>query len=325
MLAVRPLTASGFGALVEHTSVSQLLAEQCSLVTAWRDHGGLVVIRGLTDLKVQELEAISALFGQVEQELDISKRKFCVQGCASVMRIGNIRDQEGDLISLNGNAAMLPPDGSPQYSIETKTPVWHTDSTFRERPPIGSALFCKIAPPEGGATCFADTAAAYDALTPEVREELAGLECICSLTHHDAKCHQRSSDYPLLSPDQRQSNPPRRVPVVLQHPITKRKALYGFNSSTCAVVPQGSCITAGQLDQYELDVFECPTVQQVLRDRLPYVTSPQFTVKWQWEAGDLVLWDNRCTVHCATGFDQKYPREMWRTTIVSDKLTPSKL
>ena len=183
MLAVSPLTASGFGALVEHTSVSQLLSEHCSLVTAWRDHGGLVVIRGLTDLKVQELEAISALFGQVEQELDISKRKFCVQGCASVMRIGNIRDQEGDLISLNGNAAMLPPDGSAQYSIETRTPVWHTDSTFRKRPPIGSALFCKIAPPEGGAPlCLLTAAHAVE------RAAQKGILCTIGTVFRSAPC-----------------------------------------------------------------------------------------------------------------------------------------
>ena len=56
-----------------------------------------------------------------------------------------------------------------------------------------------------------------------------------------------------------------------------------------------------------------------LLELLPFATQERFVVKWQWEAGDCVVWDNRCTMHCATGFDwQAHTREMWRTTIVSD-------
>jgi hypothetical protein len=55
----------------------------------------------------------------------------------------------------------------------------------------------------------------------------------------------------------------------------------------------------------------------ILRDLLPYVTGPEFTVKWCWRPGDVVVWDNRCTLHAATGFDhERYAREMWRLTLL---------
>merc|ERR1711937_483667 len=108
------------------------------------------------------------------------------------MRLGNVRNASGELVSLNSVSAMLPPDGSPRYDPRTRSPVWHTDSTFRTIPPIGSALFCKQAPPSGGSTCFANMHAAYASLSASQREELQGLECVCSLAHHDAKVHSYS-------------------------------------------------------------------------------------------------------------------------------------
>ena len=56
---------------------------------------------------------------------------------------------------------------------------------------------------------------------------------------------------------------------------------------------------------------------KILRDLLPFMTAPDFTVKWTWQEGDIVVWDNRCTMHVATGFDDKnYIREMWRLTLL---------
>ena len=61
-----------------------------------------------------------------------------------------------------------------------------------------------------------------------------------------------------------------------------------------------------------------------LRSLLPHATEARYVQKWEWRRGDLVVWDNRCTMHCATGFDwQRHTREMWRTTIVRDAATPT--
>ncbi len=120
----------------------------------------------------------------------------------------------------------------------------------------------------------------------------------------------------MLTEAQRAANPPNRVPVVLRHPVSGELALYGMNSSTCAVLPKGQEISPEQLDICDLEGKEDESVN-ILRDLLPYVTGPEFTVKWSWQPGDVVVWDNRCTIHSATGYDyDRYSREMWRLTLV---------
>lgn len=113
-------------------------------------HGGLLVIRGLKALTPTQLLALSAVFGSVERRLDDSKRQYTADGVEGVMRLGNVRDHAGRLVALNALSEMLPCDGSPQYRPRERQPVWHTDSVYRRQPPIGSALFCKQAPPDGG-------------------------------------------------------------------------------------------------------------------------------------------------------------------------------
>lgn len=317
-----------FGMLVAPKGSSSCAAESIladeslcqSLVQAWQAHGGLLVLRGLVDLTPGQLVAIGDLFGVAEPELDQSKQKYQVEGFNCVMRIGNTRNDQGELTALFAKDIRLPPSGSPQYRADERKPVWHTDSTYRKNPPIGSLLFCKQAPPEGAATCFADMRAALDELDKDLQARIEGLECVCSLAHHDAKVNKSSPDFPVLTPEQRLANPPVRVPMVLPHPLTGRKALYGMNSSTCVILPKGMPVSEEQMEKYELETIEHPSVQQEWRSLLPFVTSDRFTVKWQWAPGDLVLWDNRCTIHCATGFeDEKYTREMWRLTLAMDR------
>lgn len=319
-LEVTPLHGS-FGALLQSSvSVAEVLSNRKlrhQLRAAWQKFGGLLVIRGLADMTPEKLVAISEVFGSVEPCLDDSKLFAQASQGVPVMRIGNTRDDQGRLTAVSAKNAMLPPDGSPQYDAQTRRPVWHTDGTYRAQPPIGSALYCKTAPPTGGATCFADMRSAYNALEESQRHYFEGLECLCSLAHHDAKISGYSPEYPTLTAEQRETNPPQRAPMVLTHPRTGLPALYGWNSSTCAVVPKGADIPQRRLDDFDLRAVEDESVA-IWRDLLPFVTSDRFTVKWQWAAGDLVIWDNRCTLHCATGFDESYDREMWRTTLVSD-------
>eukprot|EP00933_Yihiella_yeosuensis_P052382 TRINITY_DN50445_c0_g1_i1.p1 TRINITY_DN50445_c0_g1~~TRINITY_DN50445_c0_g1_i1.p1 ORF type:complete len:355 (-),score=53.11 TRINITY_DN50445_c0_g1_i1:44-1108(-) len=316
----------GFGGLLKtQMSVDMLLANSGSLgvelAQAWQDFGGLLVLRGLNGISPSQFVELSGFFGEVESQLDDSKKKYQVLGNPAVMRIGNTRNpMTSEMTSLFANDRPLPEDGSPQYCIETRTPSWHTDSTYRAKPPVGSLLFCKQAPPEGAATCFADMRAAYLALDSQTRARLDGLECICSQAHHDAKVHLRSPDFPVLTPEERAASPPTRVPMVLRHPLTGVPALYGMNGSTCAVVPKGVEISQERMDQFELEVVEDPSVHKEWRSLLPFVTSEKFAIKWQWQPGDVVIWDNRCTIHCATGFDHdRYEREMWRTTLEADR------
>ncbi len=283
----------------------------------WTSHGGLLAVRGgdLAELAPEEPVAWSAVFGAVEYAGMTAREEKMVQGFP-ILRIGNIRDESGALKAQLARVPQLRSDADMRYDPETRRPVWHTDSTFREHPPIGSVFHCKKAPLEGGETLFADMRRAFASLDEATRARLEGLEAVCSLAHHDKKISLYSPDYPVLTPEQRAANPPNRVPVVLRHPVSGEPALYGLNSSTCAILPKGEEISQEQLDICDLEGVEHESVQ-ILRGLLPEITGPEFTVKWQWQPGDVVGWDNRCTIHSATGYDyDQYSREMWRLTLL---------
>ena len=283
----------------------------------WTDQGGLIGLRGddLAHLTPDQLMDWSACFGLIDYENFVAREDKKVQGLP-ILRIGNTRDKNGN---KNSNFAKVPPlrdDADIRYNPETRRPVWHTDSTYRQQPPIGSVFHCRQAPPSGGETLFSDTRGSLKKLDNEQRKQLEKLEAICSLAHHDKKISLYSPGYPTLNKEQRAANPPNRVPLVLVHPVSGEPAIYGLNSSTCAIVPKGQTISASDLDYWDLEGQEDDSVK-ILRDLLPFMTSPEFTIKWTWQEGDIVVWDNRCTMHAATGFDDgNHVREMWRLTLL---------
>jgi taurine dioxygenase len=310
-----------FGILIDEVTRADLAnsAFQAKARELWMAHGGLLGVRGaeLATLPPEDLVAWSRVFGRVEEEMQAAREDKSVPGFP-ILRIGNVKDAQGKEVA---QLAIVPPlrsDADIRYNPETRRPVWHTDSTFRARPPVGSVFHCRKAPPSGGETLFADMRGAYAALDDATRTRLDGLEAVCSLAHHDRKINRYSPNYPILTPAQRAANPPRRVPLVLRHPVTGEPALYGLNSSTCAIVPVGQGVAQEDLDHWDLDGVEDASVM-IWRNMLPTVTGPEFTVKWQWRPGDIVVWDNRCTIHSATGFDfEKYEREMWRLTLIDE-------
>ena len=308
-----------FGVMIEGVSRSDLADAdfQREAYDLWSRHGGLLAVRGadLMELSPAELMAWSQVFGAVETEGMTAREDKMVEGFP-ILRIGNIRDESGKLRASLARVPQLRSDEDVRYNPETRRPVWHTDSTFRAHPPIGSVFHCKIAPDSGGETLFADMRRAYADLDADTQKRLASLEAVCSLAHHDKKINRYSPDYPILTPEQRAANPPNRVPVVLRHPVSGELALYGLNSSTCAILPKGEDIPPAQLDICDLEGEEHESVM-ILRDLLPRITGPEYTVKWAWEPGDVVVWDNRLTIHSATGYDyERYSREMWRLTLL---------
>lgn len=308
-----------FGIAIENVRRGDLAdaAFQREAYELWMRHGGLLAVRGddLAETSPEELTRWAGVFGAIENEVHAAREDKMVSGYP-ILRIGNIRDRDDKPVAQFSNVPPLASDADIRYNPETRRPVWHTDSTFRKHPPIGSVFHCRQAPPDGGETLFADTRGAFAGLDDATRARLEALEAVCSLAHHDKKINSYSPDYPVLTPAQRAANPPNRVPIVLRHPVTGEPALYGLNSSTCAVVPAGQPVSDADLDLWDLEGVEDASVM-VWRDLLPYVTGPDFTVKWCWKPGDIVVWDNRCTLHAATGFDhERYPREMWRLTLL---------
>ena len=310
---------SNFGVCIHDVSRDDLYNANFQAVAyeLWVQHGGLLAIRGgaLASISPEDLLSISRTFGKIEEEMQAARDGKTVSGYP-ILRIGNLINKRGQSISQFAQVPKLNSDADIQYNPGTQRPVWHTDSTFRKRPPIGSVFHCRIAPSSGGDTLFADTKTAFERLDDEKKQHLEKLEAICSLAHHDKKINTYSPEYPVLTPKQRRANPPMRVPLVLIHPVTGKRALYGLNSSTCSIVPIGGEVSSKDLDRWDLRGIEDESVS-ILRDLLPHVTSPDFTVKWSWKAGDIVIWDNRCTIHAATGFDHdRERREMWRITLL---------
>ncbi len=308
-----------FGIMIENVTCDDLGNPdfQRKAYDLWTRHGGLLAVRGddLQDLSPEQLMTWSNVFGEIERGNMVAREGKTVPGFP-ILRIGNIKDEAGKPLAQLATVPQLKSDADVQYNPETRRPVWHTDSTFRKHPPIGSVFHCKQAPPAGAETLFADTRSAFVRLEDEAKKKLEPLEAVCSLAHHDKKISRYSPGYPILTPEQRAANPPNRVPVVLKHPVSGQHALYGLNSSTCAVLPKGQDISDTQLDLWDLEGIEDDSVL-ILRDLLPYVTGPDFTVRWHWQPGDVVAWDNRCTMHAGTGFEyEKYTREMWRLTLL---------
>ena len=308
-----------FGLMIDGVSRADLedAVFQREAYDLWTDNGGLVGVRGadLAETSPAQFMTWSSVFGMVEDTSLASRQNRMVPG-TPILRIGNVRDGEGNLKASFSKGVPLTSDADIQYNPETRRPVWHTDSTFRANPPIGSVFHCRQAPPEGAETLFADTRQAYAGLDAATKVLLDEMEAVCSLAHHDKKISLYTPGYPLLTEEERAANPPNRVPVVLEHPVSGVPALYGLNSSTCAVVRKGATIDRAGLDKWDLEGIEDDSVL-IIRDLLPFITGPDFTVKWSWQPGDIVAWDNRTTMHAATGFDdEQYTREMWRLTLL---------
>lgn len=315
---ISPLNGK-FGLMIEGVTRDDLAdpAFQREAYDLWTDNGGLIAVRGedLAETSPAEMIAWAGVFGTVEDSSLASRQNRMVPG-TPILRIGNIKDEAGNLKASFAKGVPLESDADIQYNPETRRPVWHTDSTFLANPPIGSVFHCRQAPPSGSETLFADTRQAYAGLDEPTKARLRGMEAVCSLAHHDKKISLYTPGYPLLTEEERAANPPNRVPVVLEHPVSGVPALYGLNSSTCAVVPKGEPIDPAGLDKWDLEGVEDDSVL-IIRDLLPYITGPAFTVKWTWQPGDIVAWDNRCTMHAATGFEHdRYEREMWRLTLL---------
>ncbi|RVU38131.1 TauD/TfdA family dioxygenase [Hwanghaeella grinnelliae] len=306
-----------FGCLIEDVRLSDLSDPDFrqQAFSLWQKHGGLLALRGdeLTGLTADGMLNWAEVFGAIEVRPIAGRDLMMVDG-TQILRIGNIRDEQGRAIAQQSDVPALKNDADMRYDTTTHRPVWHTD-IGSATPTIGSVLHCRQTPPSGGETLFADAGTAFERLDAATREKLLGMEAVMSQAHHDKKISLYTPGYPVLTPEERAANPPYRQPVVLIHPETGKPALYGLNSSTAALVPKGATISQEQLDLWDLEGVEDESVA-LYRNLLPFVTGPEFTVKWSWSPGDIVVWDNRCTLHAATGFDSDaHQREMWRVTL----------
>ena len=173
--------------------------------------------------------------------------------------------------------------------------LWHTDSSFNPHRSAYSLLLAHETPPQGGDTQFADMRAAYDALPQQTKDRIEGLVAEHWLWHS-----RKLAGYPEPTQEERDAKPPARHPLVQVHPGSKRKTLY--------IAAHASHIVGWPIEEG----------RKLITELIEFATRPQFCYALHWSGpGDLVIWDNRCTMHRATPFDDTHQRrDMRRTTVL---------
>ena len=176
--------------------------------------------------------------------------------------------------------------------------LWHSDSSYRATPAKYSLLSGRIVVDQGGHTEFADMRAAYDALDEATKAEIEDLVCEHSLIYS-----RGALGFTELSAEEQAMFRPVRQRLVRTHPVTGRKSLF--------LSAHGGSIVG----------WPVPEARAFLRDLVEHATQRQFVYSHKWQQWDLVIWDNRQTMHRVTRFDDTQVRDMRRTTVAGDTMT----
>jgi alpha-ketoglutarate-dependent 2,4-dichlorophenoxyacetate dioxygenase len=171
--------------------------------------------------------------------------------------------------------------------------LWHTDSSFKRLPSICSLLYAETVAPIGGHTQFADQRAAYDALPEAMKKKLEGL-----VVEHWIATSRRRSGFSEFTEEEQKRLPPVPQVLVRTIPQSRRKSLYVASH-------------AGR-------IWGMPDAEgrALIDELIGHVTQRQFMYTHRWRPNELVMWDNRCTMHRGTDFDDlRWVRDMRRVTV----------
>jgi len=266
---------------VDTASISDVDFSQ--LRQAWNDAGGLLVIRDQQlepDSQVAFARRFGQLFGEADQFQE-SVLKNLLPGQPALYRVSNKRDSSGQ------------PLGRARAGT-----YWHSDVSFRRQPAQASLLYGIEVPDHGGDTQFASLAAAYNGLSEAMQSLLQPLDAV-----HDFRVAAVSSGSysaaDLASGDFDGANRWTH-PVIVTHPETGKPTLYvnpGFTS--------------------HLEGFERTESDTLLGYLYQHCQRPEFVYRHRWQPHDLLIWDNRCTMHCAIS-DYTADRYLHRATVIAD-------
>lgn len=206
------------------------------------------------------------------------------------------RAELSDISNLDPEERIMAPT-NPRRMFNLGNQLWHTDMSFKYVPARASLLSVREVPPEGGETEFADLRAAYDPLSEDRKRKLEGLVAEHSIFYSRSKL-----GFTEFNEEIRRELPPVPQLVVRTHPGSGRRTLY--------------------LASHASDIIGLPIEEgrRLIEELIQFATQPQFVYQHRWRAGDLVMWDDRCTMHRCRPYDEaKYRRDMHRTT-VSDEI-----
>jgi len=197
-----------------------------------------------------------------------------------------------DAGNLDNKGDILPADDRRRFFAKGNR-LWHTDSSYNPRRSAYSMLLAHIVPPEGGDTEFADMRTGYDALPESLKAEIEPL-----VAEHSMWYSRMLAGFPQPSEEEMKMKPPSQHRLVQIHAASGRKTLF--------IAAHASHIVGWPLERG----------RALLKELTERVTRPEFVYRHSWRVGDLVIWDNLCTMHRATPFDDfGYRRDLRRTTV----------
>jgi len=280
-ITISPVTPN-FVAEIYDVDLTQPLADADFAAVANAFWKYAVLIFPEQDITQQQQLAFAERFGPIERErtLDPKATPSRFDGAFS------------DISNLTAEGKIWAPD-SRQRMYKAGNKLWHTDSSFKYRPALTSLLHARTTVPIGGHTEFADQRAAYDALSDAQKKQLEGL-----IAEHWIVTSRQRSGFSEFNEDERKRLPPVPQMLVRTIPQNKRKSLYVASH-------------AGR-------IFGMPDDEgRALIDRLiDHVTQRQFVYTHRWRPNELVMWDNRCTMHRGTDYDDlRWVRDMRRVTV----------
>lgn len=176
--------------------------------------------------------------------------------------------------------------------------VWHSDTTYLERPPLGTLLYAVELPPQGGDTLFANQYLAYESLSPGLRRTLCGLRAVSSSARAEVS---RTREDRLREHGVQAQQLEAEHPVVRRHPQTGRAALYINRAHTLRFAGWSEDESRGLLDYLHA-----------------HQVRAEFTCRWRWTRGALAIWDNRCAQHLPINDYHGHRRLMHRVTLRGD-------
>ncbi len=249
------------------------------LMRAWHEHS-VLLIRDQR-LSDQDLIVFSRRLGDLDwAPIQENGRRF-VEGMPEIYIVSNVK--------VNGEAIGSLGDGEA---------VWHTDMSYLEVPPKASMLYALEVPPTGGNTSFCTMYGVYDALPAGLKARIAHLKI-----KHDGTYNSGGYVRQGVTPtDDPRTSPGAVHPLVCTHPETGRRMLY-----------------LGRRRNAYLVGLELAESEALLNELWSYVDRPEFAWEHKWRVGDLVLWDNRCTMHRRDAFDPKSRRVMHRTQVKGEQ------
>jgi len=250
-------------------------ADFAAIHRAWLDH--LVLLFRGQSLSDDDLIAFSRRFGELDwAPIQETGRRF-VEGHPELYVVSNVVE-----------------NGVPIGSLGAGEAVWHTDMSYLADPPKASMLYALELPPSGGDTGFVSMYAAYEALPAALKQRVASLR-----VKHDGTYNSGGYLRQGVTPtDDPMTSPGAVHPLVCTHPETGRKCLY-----------------LGRRRNAYIEGLALAESEALLDEIWRYAERKEFTWYNTWRVGDLVLWDNRCTMHRRDAFDPTARRIMHRTQI----------